>query len=463
MSARSHTPDSFTSPLFEFRRQPGKIYDELTELFKHMGPTAVANAEYGTDFFRQKYGNEWSTHFCYVDGESQEYTGNLFGEVLGDIHGTAVGAQGNHFAGNDRSSLNQITDSAKTRCNIVLGCPSFAPSDLKDLWHNQLCTLRTISHRERSEDQANFIFLTSVKEIVKELISDYHVDAITLTGPLLYTVPQREHGVDNKQLVNRDNVTAKLKKRKLDHCDSAEDFEEHSFMNKVNSSLPGDSDVVVGAQYDYKLMPDYDRRIIHLNKARLIQPDWRKLDNGLIVPWKSYLQLRPGTVVVANVSFRLHVLQPKDTKQQKRKVYQAIVNFLKVVAESDIPVNRPVPPLTNKGQRHRAILPADDSAISILRSIGFTHAPSGAVNVSAVGAIDAPSKETAPDSAKRLRRTLSTTSGLNSFSPGTYIGHADRTDHGRDLSSLEYIDLNNSEDNSEDNLHMAMEEDDENL
>lgn len=105
MSARSHTPDAFTSPLFEFRRQPGKIYDKLTELFKHMGPTAVANAEYGTDFFHQKYGNEWSTHFCYVDGESQEYTGNLFGEVLGDIHGTAVGAQGNHFAGNDRSSV----------------------------------------------------------------------------------------------------------------------------------------------------------------------------------------------------------------------------------------------------------------------------------------------------------------------------------------------------------------------
>lgn len=136
---------------------------------------------------------------------------------------------------------------------------------------------------------------------------------------------------------------------------------------------------------------------------------------------------------------------------------------MKVVAESDIPVNRPVPPLTNKGQRHRAILPTDGSAISILRSIGFTNAPSGAVNVSAVGAIDAPSKETAPDSAKRLRRTISTTSGLNSFSPGTYIGHADRMDHGRDLSSLEYIDLNNSEDNSEDNLHMAMEEDDKNL
>ncbi|KAJ3845874.1 hypothetical protein EV368DRAFT_70365, partial [Lentinula lateritia] len=182
MSARSHTPDSFTSPLFDFRRRPGDIYEQLTQLFKHMGPTAVANAEYGTDFFREKYGNEWSTHFCYVDGESKEFTGNLFGEVLGDIHGTAIGAQGNHFAGNDRSSLNRITDSAKTRCNIVLGCPSFAPSGLKDLWHNQLCTLRTISHRERSEDQ-----LTSVKEIVKELISDHHVDAITLTGPLLYT------------------------------------------------------------------------------------------------------------------------------------------------------------------------------------------------------------------------------------------------------------------------------------
>ncbi|KAJ3887458.1 hypothetical protein GG344DRAFT_68791, partial [Lentinula edodes] len=190
-----------------------------------------------------------------------------------------------------------------------------------------------------------------------------------------------------------------LKKRKIDHSDSAEEVGDYDFINNVNLNFPGNSEVVVGAQYDYKLMPDYNRRIIGLNKAQLIQPDWRKLDNGLIVPWKNYMQLRPGTVIIANVSFRLHVLQPKDRKQQKRKVYQAIINFLKVVAESDIPVNRPVPPLTNKGQRDCAILPADDSVISVLRSIGLTHAPSGAVNVLAVGGIGA----TAPDSAKQLR------------------------------------------------------------
>lgn len=105
MCARSHAPDSFTSPKFELCRRPGDIYDELTQLFKNMGPTAVANAEYGTDFFRERYGEEWSMHFCYVDGESHEFSGNLFGEVLGDIHGTALGAQGNHSTGNDRSSV----------------------------------------------------------------------------------------------------------------------------------------------------------------------------------------------------------------------------------------------------------------------------------------------------------------------------------------------------------------------
>ncbi|KAH7870457.1 uncharacterized protein C8R40DRAFT_1175477 [Lentinula edodes] len=382
MSARLYTPGSFTSSRFEFRQRPGQIYDELTRLFKDMGPTAIANAEYGIDFFREKYGNEWSTHFCYVDGESQEFTGNLFGEVLGDIHGTAVGAQGNHFVGNDRSSL------------------------------------------------------AVVKEIVKEVVSEHPLDAITLTGPLLYTAPQAERRSGTKGGIDTNNIASKLKKRKLTQ---SSDGEKEPDDPHKSLGFPPDASITVGAQYDYKLMPDYGGKVFALNKARLLQPDWRKIDGDLIVPWKNYLQLRPGTVVVANVSFRLHVLQPKDKRQVKRKVYQAVINFLKVVAESDLPVESPVPPSAHSPHAERDILPADDCAISVLRSIGSTRIPPSDGKVLAVGENGDTSKET-PVPAKRLRLANASSSRP---SLDTYVGQVDRLEHAPDLSILEDMHLNN--------------------
>ncbi|KAJ3909203.1 hypothetical protein F5879DRAFT_918441 [Lentinula edodes] len=385
MSARLHTPGAFTSPLFEFRQRPGQIYDELTQLFKDMGPTAIANAEYGIDFFREKYGNEWSTHFCYVDSESQEFSGNLFGEILGDIHGTA-------FA--------------------------------------------------------------SVKEIVKELVSNRPLDAITLTGPLLYAVPQGERKSGSKKNTEIDYVASKLKKRKLNKLsDAEEELAAGSYhSNHVDLGFPPDASITVGAQYDYKLMPDYGGKVFAFNKARLIQPDWRKLDGDLIVPWRNYLQLRPGTVVVANVSFRLHVLQPKDKRQCKRKVYQAVINYLKVVAESDISVLSPVPPFANGIHTNRDIPPADGSAISVLRSIGTIRVPSRVGNVFAAGQFSSSSKET-PVSAKRMRRSPTYTSRP---SADTYVGQDDRVEDSEDMFTLGDMDLNGVEYDT----HMAIEKDD---
>ncbi|KAJ3870620.1 hypothetical protein F5051DRAFT_447415 [Lentinula edodes] len=51
--------------------------------------------------------------------------------------------------------------------------------------------------------------------------------------------------------------------------------------------FPPDASISVGAQYDYKLMPDYSGKLFALNKARLLQPNWHKIDGELIVPVKS--------------------------------------------------------------------------------------------------------------------------------------------------------------------------------
>ncbi|KAJ3859076.1 hypothetical protein EV359DRAFT_68479, partial [Lentinula novae-zelandiae] len=142
--------------------------------------------------------------------------------------------------------------------------------------------------------------LAYVKEIIKEVVIDHPLDAIMLTGPLLYVTPQGERKLGTKAV--EDELP--------ENCYNADDRD---------LGFPPDASISVGAQYDYKLMPDYGGKLFALNKARLLQPDWRKPDGKLIVPWKNYQQLRPGTAVVANVSFRLHVLQPKDKMQWKWK------------------------------------------------------------------------------------------------------------------------------------------------
>ncbi|KAJ3861218.1 hypothetical protein EV359DRAFT_66664 [Lentinula novae-zelandiae] len=115
------------------------------------------------------------------------------------------------------------------------------------------------------------------------------------------------------------------RKRKLNKHAEVEDELPENCYNADNRDLgfPPDASISVGVQYDYKLMPDYSKKLFALNKPRLLQPDWRKLNGELIVPWKNYQQLRPGTVVVANVSFRLHVLQPKDKTQRKWKILKS--------------------------------------------------------------------------------------------------------------------------------------------
>ncbi|GAW09082.1 protein [Lentinula edodes] len=350
-----------------------------------MGPTAIANAEYGVDFYRERYGDEWSTHFCYVDGESKEFNGNLFGEIMGEGHGTAVGAQGSHFFGNEKSST------------------------------------------------------TNVKEIVKEIVSEYRSDAITLTGPLLYTVAQRNHNTHPEESFNRNEDTSKLKKRKLDSLDPGQkDIAGFQAVDGDAMHYPTESSIQVGALYNYNLMPDYGGNCFALNNARLIQPDWRKIDDTLIVPWKNYLQLRPGTVVVANVSLRMHVLQPKDKRQQKRKVYQAIVNFLKVVAESDIPVVKPSAPIISqtRNKQDTPAAAAESSAVSVLRSIGLTRSTPSSVHVGTDGESNATAKP-----AKRIR-SASTVSKTPLKIPEE---QHDFTQQTQELSSLEYMNLDSEE------------------
>ncbi|KAJ4493165.1 hypothetical protein C8J55DRAFT_485851 [Lentinula edodes] len=78
----------YTLPIFQAQVKPGGIYDELSDIFSSMGPSAIANAEFRVDFFCQNFGDDFTSHFSYIDKESEEFNVNVFGEILRAAHGT---------------------------------------------------------------------------------------------------------------------------------------------------------------------------------------------------------------------------------------------------------------------------------------------------------------------------------------------------------------------------------------
>ncbi|KAJ3862727.1 hypothetical protein EV359DRAFT_65401 [Lentinula novae-zelandiae] len=310
-----------------------------------MGVVAIANAEFGSDFFRKNWGDDFTTHFCYVDRNSEEFNPNLFGEILGEAHGTSGRVRGNHFSGNNPQA---ITDLTKTRCNIVLGCPSHAPSHMKDLWHNQLCTLRSITNCDKQQDMSG-------AEMTKV---DNGFDTIILTGGLMYTSGNNDDDHDRI-----DKHQSNLKKRSITSLQTVDEGSSEQNMDCMCLQYPNSGDIEVGATYDYRLMPDF-------GSSCLVQPNWLKLDGLLITPWKNYLHLGTGTLVIVNISIRMHMLRPKSKKQPTCRVYQAIINFLKVVAESDVPVACPSPPRIGKSAS--IVSSGRSAAASMLQSIGST-------------------------------------------------------------------------------------------
>ncbi|KAJ3845864.1 hypothetical protein EV368DRAFT_89981 [Lentinula lateritia] len=266
---------------------------------------------------------------------SLEFSANLFGEILREVHSTFLGAQGNHFPGFNGSKPNLLMDHMKACTTIVLGCPSFAPPALQNLWYNQLCTFAGIHDADIKEEKLE------VKEITKGLEFSTHLDAITLSGGLIYTIPTNTKNESHK--LNEAEHGRKMYKKHTynKHSNDAPiDIESSRLLKPYKWPLA--SKIYSGALYGHRLMPDFGRPLFTLKKAKPVQPDWRDVDGTLIVAWKNFSLMHPGTLIVTNISIWVHVLIAKNPKLPKCKVYQAIINSLKVVAKSEIPVATPV-------------------------------------------------------------------------------------------------------------------------
>jgi len=83
--------------------------------------------------------------------------------------------------------------------------------------------------------------------------------------------------------------------------------------------IPSKREIHLGAYYNPRLLPDYGGELFRHHDAKLMQHDVRGMDNKIIPPWEYYEELRPGTIVLCNVT--MHMYQINNPKQKKiRKV-----------------------------------------------------------------------------------------------------------------------------------------------
>ncbi|KAJ3850138.1 hypothetical protein EV368DRAFT_66848 [Lentinula lateritia] len=415
MSAYNYLPNSLSNPIYSERSKPNGIYDRLSKSFTDMGPAALANVEVNQHFFRHNFGESWSTNYSYRDCNSNEFTANVFGEIVGQAFGTYIGAQGNHYSGPDVDNPIQITDSTKTKCTIVLACPTGAPAAIQNLFYNQLCTLDGVRQAEKLEEIRSDIEVDA-KEIVKGLRSGGEAEAIVLTGEPLYTVLKKDKGnkYSNNQRDSPVGPKSRLVKRGLDNNpNQLEDVDplvlpESITRPSVGPVVPKEHEIYLGAEYDHRLMPDFGGPVFALDRAKLIQPDWRNLKNDLITPWMNYDYLRPGVLVVANVGIRVYVLSSKSNTGVVKKIYHATINSLKVVGESAVSVAVPSA-ITSPGRSIKKVKNHGPSAAAkVLDAIDWIDIPApdsqNQANVGCQSANVADQDGTSPDGRRKKQR-----------------------------------------------------------
>ncbi|KAJ3884579.1 hypothetical protein GG344DRAFT_83823 [Lentinula edodes] len=273
----------------------------------------------------------------------------VVGEVLGENHGTLLGAQGNHYPGKDNGNV--ITDQSKAKPVIVIGAPSGKHGGMSDIFYNQICTFFDICrHESIGETKEKF----NVKEFVKSINNNHEMDAMILTGNLLYSVrdfafileitftqsSQVHKNDDNSSTPSGTASHSPYKKRRLDERGSENSTTSTSVADVDAVIYPELDQIVVGARYDHRCMTGYGGNGFNQCFAELIQPDWKDIDGNLILPWEFHDKVRPGTLVVVNVSLQVYVIPQKDSLP-KNKVYNAVINSLRVWAESDVPLALP--------------------------------------------------------------------------------------------------------------------------
>ncbi|KAJ7486254.1 hypothetical protein B0H11DRAFT_1648474, partial [Mycena galericulata] len=343
------------------------MYDELADTLSAMGPKALGNVDCPDDFIRHQTGGH-SSNIEFRDKDGFEFRTLLIGEVAGSVHGTVMRATGNYFASADFKPIDDTKLNVKDI--LALSMPTCSTTRLANFYENQTVPLRSAIDHEfgiesAAEPYEEFLvrpWLRSSDEgsqqddlIMCHMLPKYGIPASA--GAAGVTPPRR--GKRKLDAENPRSVAAApstppglpmtVRAAPPLPASNAPLPAGQCFILQLRTSLTESivaADIKLGAFYDPHLLPDYGGPYFKQIKAKLVQLDVRDGteggNNALIPPYQFYDRLKLGTLVLVSASLHIFVMPDTDSKGgqrgKRRKVYQINAHSIKVLADSDAPV-----------------------------------------------------------------------------------------------------------------------------
>ncbi|KAJ7912821.1 hypothetical protein B0H13DRAFT_2473669 [Mycena leptocephala] len=295
-------------------------------------------------------------------------------------------AMGNKALGNIDCNY-YIGNNLNVKDILALVMPTHAPVRLANFFENQTVPLRSaIDHEIGIESTAVPYQEYLLRPWMRAIRENSSQDDIIMVHMLpKYGMPAAAGTATGVQ---------RRTKRKLD------DTHKSSFPSRVRAHLnrrfPSPT-IKLGAYYDPRLLLDYGGGYFRHVKARLVQLDVRDAtdnSNALVPPWEFYERLRPGTLVLVSASLHIFVMNDTNSKgvarPKKRKVYQINAHSIKILADSDLPVeHRSIPiPRSFEGASSSGPPPAEFDNFSLKSMPGKAKSQLGDASGSSAGDTD---------------------------------------------------------------------------
>ncbi|KAK1235035.1 hypothetical protein PQX77_001744 [Marasmius sp. AFHP31] len=354
MSSYNYLPSSFESTLL--RNRANQLYPHLTSVLANMGKSALTNAELGSDFVKRIDGR--TRNYGFADNSGRIFSTNVFGEIVGAAHGTSLGAAGTHHWGESKQT-NPITDRTKVKQQIVIGCPSFAPQSLVDDFRDQIVVFQDIRDDDIDDEDGVCDSIYSIPTHTKSCVTLYeHSPPLDDTSPAhsaIKVAKDDSASASNSKGKAKEASPRRMKKRKA-NADVPEDEVPVADLSPPSLELPLSDDqlptidaVRVAAEYAPNVYPDYGGPGFQHRIAKARQPDFRDSQNRIVAPWTFWDELRPGTLIMANILIVVWVIPSKNKqgRDELKKIYHAVIKSLRVLGTSDVPVTKPIPNLTS--------------------------------------------------------------------------------------------------------------------
>ena len=76
--------------------------------------------------------------------------------------------------------------------------------------------------------------------------------------------------------------------------------------------------VEIGAYYEPSLLPDFSTETFQLVKNKLVQHNFRDIDNELIPVWEIEKALRPGTIILVSAVLHIYNIKIENSTNFRR-------------------------------------------------------------------------------------------------------------------------------------------------